>query len=67
METYGAAGALVQMEGFPAFPNSKIKSDGGMIVEFELDGINFIALNGGSQFKFNEASLSDSCKKLINE
>ena len=37
------------------FPNSKITSDGGMLVEFELDGTNFIALNGGPQFKFNEA------------
>lgn len=37
------------------FPNSKITSDGGMVVEFELDGTNFIALNGGPQFKFNEA------------
>jgi predicted 3-demethylubiquinone-9 3-methyltransferase (glyoxalase superfamily) len=26
-----------------------------MTVEFELDGLSFIALNGGSQFKFNEA------------
>jgi predicted 3-demethylubiquinone-9 3-methyltransferase (glyoxalase superfamily) len=31
-----------------------ITSDGGTIVEFELDGTNFIALNGGPQFKFNE-------------
>jgi predicted 3-demethylubiquinone-9 3-methyltransferase (glyoxalase superfamily) len=37
------------------FNNSKITSDGEVIVEFELDGINFIALNGGPQFKFNEA------------
>lgn len=37
------------------FPNSKITSDGGMLIEFELDGTNFIALNGGPQFKFNEA------------
>lgn len=37
------------------FPNSKITSDGGLLVEFELDGTNFIALNGGPQFKFNEA------------
>ena len=37
------------------FDNSKITSDGAMIVEFELDGTNFIALNGGPQFKFNEA------------
>jgi predicted 3-demethylubiquinone-9 3-methyltransferase (glyoxalase superfamily) len=37
------------------FDNSKIISDSGIIVEFELDGTNFIALNGGPQFKFNEA------------
>ena len=37
------------------FENSKIISDSGMIVEFQLEGMNFIALNGGSQFKFNEA------------
>lgn len=27
-----------------------------MTVEFELNGMNFLALNGGPQFKFNEAS-----------
>ena len=37
------------------FDNSKVTSDSGTIVEFELDGTNFIALNGGPQFKFNEA------------
>ena len=37
------------------FENSKIISDSGMIVEFQLEGMNFIALNGGPQFKFNEA------------
>ncbi len=34
-----------------------------MTVEFELDGQRFIALNGGPQFKFNEAvSFSVECK-----
>jgi predicted 3-demethylubiquinone-9 3-methyltransferase (glyoxalase superfamily) len=34
-----------------------------MTVEFELDGQRIIALNGGPQFKFNEAvSLSVDCK-----
>ena len=34
-----------------------------MTVEFELDGQPFIALNGGPQFKFNEAiSFSVGCK-----
>jgi predicted 3-demethylubiquinone-9 3-methyltransferase (glyoxalase superfamily) len=37
------------------FNNSKIVTDGGTIVEFVLDGTNFIALNGGPQYKFNEA------------
>ncbi len=57
------------------FKNSKIKSmarygDAGpgpkgsvMVVAFELDGVEFIALNGGPIFKFNEAvSLSISCR-----
>lgn len=26
-----------------------------MTIEFELEGINFVALNGGPQFKFNES------------
>jgi predicted 3-demethylubiquinone-9 3-methyltransferase (glyoxalase superfamily) len=34
-----------------------------MIVTFELDGQEFMALNGGPQFKFNEAiSFYVSCK-----
>jgi predicted 3-demethylubiquinone-9 3-methyltransferase (glyoxalase superfamily) len=37
------------------FDNSEITSDGGQIVEFTLGGTNFIALNGGPQFQFNEA------------
>jgi len=57
------------------FKNSKIKSvshygEAGplpagtvMVVTFELDGVEFIALNGGPVFKFNEAvSLSISCQ-----
>ena len=57
------------------FPNSKIVSvarygEAGpgpkgsvMTVEFELDGQEFMALNGGPQFKFSEAvSLSVDCK-----
>lgn len=40
------------------------KPDGSvMIVEFELDGQRFTALNGGPTFKFNEAiSFQVSCK-----
>lgn len=34
-----------------------------MVVEFELDGQRFLALNGGPQFKFTEAvSFSVACK-----
>lgn len=57
------------------FPDSRIKaihrySDAGprpagsvMTVEFELDGLPFVALNGGPEPKFNHAiSFSVSCK-----
>ena len=57
------------------FKNAKIKSvtrfgDAGpgpkgsvMVIAFELDGVELIALNGGPIFKFNEAvSLSISCQ-----
>jgi len=37
------------------FPHSKIIHDSGMVVNFELDGQLFMGLNGGSQFRFNEA------------
>ncbi len=37
------------------FPNSKIINDNGMVVNFELDGFYFMGLNGGDNFKFNEA------------
>ena len=34
-----------------------------LTVEFELDGVPFVAINAGSEFKFNEAvSFSISCK-----
>jgi predicted 3-demethylubiquinone-9 3-methyltransferase (glyoxalase superfamily) len=34
-----------------------------MTVEFTLDRVDFVALNGGSQFKFNEAiSLAVNCE-----
>ena len=57
------------------FPNSKITEtsyygeagprEAGMVltVDFELDGHEFVALNGGPDFKFNEAiSFQVSCK-----
>jgi len=37
------------------FQNARVTYDGGMLVEFEIEGTNFIALNGGPQFQFNEA------------
>lgn len=37
------------------FSNSKILSDSGIVVEFELEGIKFTALNGGPNFNFTEA------------
>lgn len=37
------------------FPNSKIINDSGTVVNFELNGQFFMALNGGDNFKFNEA------------
>ncbi len=37
------------------FPNSKIINDSGVVVNFELNGHFFMGLNGGNNFKFNEA------------
>ena len=37
------------------FKNSKITADNGMVVTFDLNGIQFMGLNGGPEFKFNEA------------
>jgi predicted 3-demethylubiquinone-9 3-methyltransferase (glyoxalase superfamily) len=37
------------------FPTSKIISDSGMVVNFELNGEFFMGLNGGPNFKFNES------------
>lgn len=60
------------------FKNSKIKSvthygEAGpmpagtvMVVTFELDGVEFIALNGGPIYKFSEAvSLSIGCRTQV--
>ena len=45
------------------FRNSKILSANPMVVEFQLEGQQFIALNGGPQFKFTEAlSLFVTCE-----
>ncbi|MBI1769960.1 MAG: VOC family protein [Bacteroidetes bacterium] len=37
------------------FKNSKITADNQMVVTFELNGKQFMGLNAGPQFKFNEA------------
>jgi predicted 3-demethylubiquinone-9 3-methyltransferase (glyoxalase superfamily) len=37
------------------FRNSKIISENPMVIIFELDGKQFMGLNGGPHFKFNEA------------
>ncbi|MBV8253315.1 MAG: VOC family protein [Chitinophaga sp.] len=37
------------------FPNSSIINDTGMVVNFELNGQFYMGLNGGDNFKFNEA------------
>lgn len=45
------------------FPNSKILSDSGMVINFELNGQFFMGLNGGNHYTFNEAiSWVISCK-----
>jgi len=37
------------------FENSRVTADNQMVVTFELNGKKFMGLNGGSQFKINEA------------
>lgn len=37
------------------FPQSKVNSVNPMVVIFELNGNKFMALNGGPEYKFNEA------------
>ncbi len=45
------------------FPNSKVTNATPMMVNFVLDGREYMALNGGPQFKFNESiSLFVSCE-----
>lgn len=45
------------------FKKSKIENISPMMASFELDGIKFIALNGGPMFKFTEAiSFFVSCQ-----
>src|SRR5688572_12778253 len=38
------------------FPNSQIKSENPMVVDFALNGNRFIGLNGGPQYKFSPAN-----------
>lgn len=60
------------------FKNSKIIDSNPMMTSFSIDGLEFIALNGGPEYKFNEAfSLFVNCEdqqevdlywsKLIND
>jgi predicted 3-demethylubiquinone-9 3-methyltransferase (glyoxalase superfamily) len=51
------------------FPNSAVTgvtprpTGSALVVEFQLAGVRFLALNGGPHFKFNEAiSLSIDCR-----
>ena len=45
------------------FKNSKVTYDSPMVVFFELNGEKIMGLNGGPEFKFNEAfSLVVSCE-----
>ncbi len=45
------------------FKNSKITTNTPMVVHFEVNGYKLMGLNGGPQFKFNEAiSLVIDCK-----
>jgi predicted 3-demethylubiquinone-9 3-methyltransferase (glyoxalase superfamily) len=51
------------------FPNSAVigvtpgPTGSALVVEFQLAGVGFLALNGGPHFKFNEAiSLSIDCR-----
>ena len=37
------------------FKNSRITADNSVVVSFELNGSKFMGLNGGPEFKFNEA------------
>lgn len=37
------------------FPNSKITSDSPMVVYFDLNGQQYMGLNGGPKFQFNES------------
>lgn len=44
------------------FKDSKIKQDNEMVTVFELNGNEFMALNGNTQFQFNESvSLMINC------
>ncbi len=48
------------------FKNSKILSTSEMTVEFELEGLSFMGLNGGPNFQFTEAiSFFVLCKNQV--
>lgn len=41
---------------FSIFENSKIISENAMVINFELNGFRFMALNGGPQYQFTPAT-----------
>ena len=53
-----------KIEHVSRYPNDEVGNAGSaMTVQFELDGLPFIALNGGPQYTFTEAvSFSIACK-----
>jgi predicted 3-demethylubiquinone-9 3-methyltransferase (glyoxalase superfamily) len=50
-------GTAAEAAGFycSVFKNSGIITESPMVVTFELNGVEFMGLNGGPQFKFNES------------
>ena len=54
--------AISKVSRYPADAPGGNSEGAVMTVEFEIDGVTFVALNGGPDFKFNEAvSLSVDC------
>lgn len=58
----GQAGAAAEFY-CSVFKNSRILSDTPLVVTFEINGTKFMGLNGGPDFRFNEAvSFVVSCE-----
>src|SRR4051794_13874170 len=61
VEVFGRDSGVTTVSHWP--PNSPGPEGGVMMVSFQLRGRKFVALNGGPQFKFNEAiSLMVNCE-----